>query len=243
MNRRLASGAAAALVLILYTQLSRYLPFIAGQAGAAVSVLVAAPLFAVIIVGLWPLRRLGHWLLVVAAGGVALAALFIALGWIPGSNIAKALAAAGVGFWLASQVEELWWYIPVAVLSAGVDLISVFAGPTKVLLAQGPKVVGYFTVAMPWWGVTWHRGSTALGVSDLIFFAFYYAAAERFGLRRVLTVVCMVASFIVTVIVSFQFSALPALPLLAVGFVAPNADLLWRALRQALGRADGGDAG
>ena len=128
--------------------------------------------------------------------------------------------------------------MPVAVLSAGVDLFSVFAGPTKALLAQGPKVVGYFTVAMTWWGTTWHQAYTALGVSDLIFFAFYYAAAERFGLRRALTAVCMVASFIVTVIVSFWFSALPALPLLAIGFVAPNADLLWRAIRRA--RSQGG---
>jgi len=148
-----------------------------------------------------------------------------------------------VGFWLTAQVEELWWYIPVALASACVDLFSVFAGPTKALLAHGPTVVGYFTVAMTWWGLTWRQAYTALGVSDLIFFALYYAAAERFGLRRALTAACMTASFIVTVIISFRFSALPALPLLAVGFVAPNADLLWQALRQALGRAGGGDAG
>jgi len=238
VNRRFVLAAAAALVLILHTQLSRYLPTVNGQAGAAVSVCVGAPLFALFIVGLWPLRRLGHWLLVVAVGGIAVAALFTLIGWIPGSNIGKALAAAGVGFWLASQVEELWWYLPVALVSASADIVSVFRGPTKALLAQGPTVVGYFTVAMTWWGFTWHQEYTALGASDLIFFAFYYAAAERFGLRRKLTVVCMVASFIITVIVSFWYSALPALPLLALGFVAPNADLLWRALSQALRRTD-----
>jgi hypothetical protein len=31
--------------------------------------------------------------------------------------------------------------------------------------------------------------------------------------------------------VGFDISGLPALPLLALGFLAPNADLLWRKLR------------
>jgi hypothetical protein len=50
----------------------------------------------------------------------------------------------------------------------------------------------------------------------------------------------MAASFVVTITLSFWVSALPALPLLAVGFVAPNGDLLWRALREARrGRQNG----
>lgn len=231
--RRFALSAAAALVLTAYTLLSRYLPALGWRAGIVVSAVIVTPLMALVIVGLWPLRALRHRILIVAAGGFAAAALATHLGWVPASNLAKVLVAACLGFWLAQEIEALWWYVPVAGVSAGVDLFSVFAGPTKVLLAHGPVVVGYFTVAMTWFGYSWHQAYTALGTSDLIFFSLYYAAAERFALRRVLTVVGMTVSFVVTVVIGFWFSALPALPLLAVGFVLPNIDLLWRALQNA----------
>lgn len=240
MDRRLSLAAAAALILVAYTQLSRYLPVVGWRTGIALSALVAVPLFAAVIAGLWPLNRLGHWLLAVALGGGVAAVLFTVAGWVPGSNLGKALVAAGAGFWLALQIEELWWYVPVAAVSAGIDLFSVFAGPTKELLAHGPTVVSYFTVAMAWWGFTWHQAFTALGTSDLLFFALYFGAAERFGLRRRLTAACMAASFVITIVLSFWVSALPALPLLAVGFVAPNGDILWRALREARRGGQGG---
>jgi hypothetical protein len=76
--------------------------------------------------------------------------------------------------------------------------------------------------------------STAkLGLPDLLFFALFLAAADRFGLRRGLTWLAMAVSFGVTLAATYWFSVegLPALPLLAFGFLIPNADLLWRAFR------------
>jgi hypothetical protein len=76
--------------------------------------------------------------------------------------------------------------------------------------------------------------STAkLGLPDLLFFALFLAAADRFGLRRGLTWLAMALSFGVTLAATYWLSVdgLPALPLLAFGFLIPNADLLWRALR------------
>jgi hypothetical protein len=233
MKSRFALAAAAALALVVYTLVSRYLPVLGWHTGIVVSALIVTPLMALILVGLWPLRTLGHRLLLVAAAGFVAAALTTHLGWVPASDLAKILIAGSLGFWLAQQIEALWWYVPVAAVAAGVDLFSVFAGPTKVLLAHGPVIVGYFTVAMAWFGYSWHQAYTALGTSDLIFFSLYYEAAERFALRRVPTLVGMTASFVITVAIGFWFSALPALPLLSLGFVAPNADLLWRALRGA----------
>ncbi len=43
----------------------------------------------------------------------------------------------------------------------------------------------------------------------------------------------MVVSFLVTIAVAMWWTALPALPLLSVAFLAVNADLLWRELRGA----------
>jgi hypothetical protein len=76
--------------------------------------------------------------------------------------------------------------------------------------------------------------STAkLGLPDLLFFALFLAAADRFGLRRGATWLAMALSFGVTLAGTYWFGTegLPALPLLAFGFLLPNIDLLWAAFR------------
>jgi hypothetical protein len=76
--------------------------------------------------------------------------------------------------------------------------------------------------------------STAkLGLPDLLFFALFLAAADRFGLRRGATWLAMALSFGTTLAGTYWFGTegLPALPLLAFGFLLPNVDLLWRSFR------------
>jgi len=75
--------------------------------------------------------------------------------------------------------------------------------------------------------------TSQLGLPDLLFFALFLAAAERFGLRRGATWLAMALSFGLTLVGAYVFDAggLPALPLLAFGFLLPNADVLWRAFR------------
>ena len=81
--------------------------------------------------------------------------------------------------------------------------------------------------------------SAKLGLPDLLFFALFLAATDRFGLRRLATWAAMTLSFGTTLAGTYFFdvSGLPALPLLAVAFLVVNADLLWRAYRTR-GRAD-----
>lgn len=77
--------------------------------------------------------------------------------------------------------------------------------------------------------------STAkLGLPDLLFFALFLAAADRFKLRRRATWVAMAASFGLTLAGTYflEVDGLPALPLLAIGFLVANADLLWRLWRE-----------
>jgi hypothetical protein len=116
-------------------------------------------------------------------------------------------------------------------VSAAVDIVSVAVGPTKAILDKGPVVVGYFTVAVAWAGYTYAEAFTGLGVSDVIFFSLYLAAAQRFGLRTGWSAVAMVASFLGTIAMAMWWTALPALPLLSLAFLAVNADLLYRNLR------------
>jgi hypothetical protein len=66
----------------------------------------------------------------------------------------------------------------------------------------------------------------------VIFFALFLAAARRFGLRGRATWLGMTGCLSATLALTYAFDldGLPALPALSLGFVVPNADLLWRAL-------------
>jgi hypothetical protein len=72
-----------------------------------------------------------------------------------------------------------------------------------------------------------------LGIPDLLFFALFLGAADRFRLRVRATWIAMTLSFGLTLAGTYFLgvSGLPALPLLALGFLAVNGDLLWRAFR------------
>jgi len=82
-----------------------------------------------------------------------------------------------------------------------------------------------------------------LGVPDLLFFALFLGAAAEFDLRVVWTWVALVAGLGATIALTvwFDLSGLPALPGIALGFLVPNADLLWRRLRGQSGLRDGPD--
>jgi hypothetical protein len=79
--------------------------------------------------------------------------------------------------------------------------------------------------------------SAKLGLPDLLFFALFLAAADAFALRTRLTWLLMTASFGITLALTYYLwvDGLPALPLLAVGFLLANADLLWRRFRERKG--------
>jgi hypothetical protein len=86
--------------------------------------------------------------------------------------------------------------------------------------------------------------SAKLGLPDLLFFALFLAAAETFRLRVRATWLLMTASFGSTLALTYFLwvGGLPALPLLAIAFLAANADLLWRQFgaRKQDGRTRGG---
>ena len=189
-------------------------------------------LVAVLVWGLLPLHTLGRRLPLLTLVALPLAVLFVWLGWVPLANVAKVVAAAALGIWIAEELEKLSWIVIVAVVSAAVDIVSVAAGPTKAILDQGPVVVGYFTIAVTWAGYTYSEAYTGLGISDVIFLALYLGAARRFGLRVGWSAVAMVVSFLATIAAAMWWTALPALPLLSVAFLAVNGDLLWRKLRR-----------
>jgi hypothetical protein len=111
-----------------------------------------------------------------------------------------------------------------------VDALSVWRGPTKQIVTHKRELFTTFSFAFP---VPGEVDTAQLGLPDLLFFALFLGAAARWGLRVKLTWLAMTLSFGATLAltVAFDIGGLPALPLLSLGFLAPNADILWRRLR------------
>lgn len=233
--KRLAPALAAGVALILWGYLSRYLPALPVKLDIMLSSAVVLALAGALVWGMLPLRTLGRRLPLVTAVALPLAVLCVWLHLVPLANVAKIVAAGALGIWIAEELEQLSWIVVVAAVSAVVDIVSVAVGPTKALLGKGPVVVGYFTVAVTWLGYSYDEVYTGLGVSDVIFFALYLGAAKRFGLRVGWSAVAMVGSFLATIAAAMFWTALPALPLLSVAFLAVNGDLIWRRVRRPAG--------
>jgi len=146
------------------------------------------------------------------------------------ANFAKFATVAIAGWWFLGFFEAVSWVVLVALLIVPVDIFSVAQGPTKIIVEEQPQVFDVLSVAFP---VPGEHSSAQLGLPDILFFALFLAAAERFGLRTGWTWIAMVVSFGLTLFstVYFDVAGLPALPLLSAGFVVANADLLWRSWR------------
>lgn len=152
------------------------------------------------------------------------------------ANFAKLAAVSLVGFWLVWFFEELSWVVLVALIVPWVDIVSVFRGPTKHIIEHRENVFTTLSFAFPAPG----GGAARLGLPDLLFFALYLATAARFKLRVEWTWLAMMLSFGATLALATEFASLglPALPLLSVGFLVPNADLIWRTVRPGDDRGD-----
>lgn len=146
------------------------------------------------------------------------------------ANYAKFAVVALAGWWFLGFFEAVTWVLLVALLIVPVDIFSVARGPTKHIVEEQPQVFDALSVAFP---IPGEGTSAQLGLPDILFFALFVAAADRFGLRTGWTWVACVASFGLTMVAAVYLAVggLPALPLLSAAFVLVNADLLWRRRR------------
>jgi hypothetical protein len=185
---------------------------------------------------LLPLR--GHRLILPAGLMlVALAVLFHFTELDVLNNLAKLFALVCLGFWFLSWFENVMWAALIAVVIPWVDAISVWQGPTEYVVEEQPQVFDNVSIAFR---VPGEDSTANLGPPDVLFFSLFLAAADRFGLRVAWTWLAMTVLLGVTLIVAAttDVSGLPALPAICVGFLLPNADILWTALRRR-GRAPG----
>jgi hypothetical protein len=177
-----------------------------------------------------PLRT-ARGLLPVGLSLCVLAWAFHVAGWNGAENFSKLFGITFLGFWFLQYFETLSWVVLVAFIIPWVDAFSVFSehGPTNNIVKDHPSVFTTFSFAFP---IPGEPFTANLGLPDLLFFALFLGAAARFGLRPGLTWLLMTLSFGLTLVfANLRETGAPALPLLAIAFLAANADLIWRRLR------------
>jgi len=185
--------------------------------GTLLLVLVALPL--------WDRR----WLFI-AVAVLALAAFLLTIADLGlAANFAKLWAAVFAGWAFLRLFERLSWVVLVAFVIPLVDIISVWKGPTHSITQHHFGV--YTAVAIAF--LVPGGGAAYLGPPDILFYALFLAAAAHWNLRVGWTWLATTFMYGFTVIIAtaFEVGGLPALPFLSFGFLAANADLLWRAMR------------
>ena len=146
-------------------------------------------------------------------------------------NLAKLFALIALGFWFLSYFETVAWAVLIAAVIPWIDAVSVWRGPTDYVVSEQPGVFEDVSIAFR---VPGEESSANLGPPDILFFSLFLAAAERFELRTGWTWVAMTALLGGTLILTAttDVAGLPALPAVCIGFLIPNADRIWRALRR-----------
>jgi hypothetical protein len=170
-------------------------------------------------------------LVVLALGFAALTVALHLLDFEALANFSKLVTMTLLGFWFLTFFESVLWVALVAAIIPLVDAFSVWRGPTRHIVDKQPEV---FTTLSFAFRIPGERPTANLGLPDLLFFALFLAASVRFRLRPFWTWLAMTASFGLTIVLTVAFDAvgLPALPLLSLGFLAANADLIWRSLKR-----------
>ena len=230
MRRRAWALAALLAAIALYDALAGTLVDASEPWDVAVVAAVLIPAtFATVWLAL-PLAA-ARGLLPVGLGFVVLAVLCSLAGLGALFNVAKLCALVLLGFWFLELFQVLSWVVLVAALIPWVDAISVWRGPTDYVVSEQPGLFDRISIAFRFPG---EESSANLGPPDVLFFALFLAAADRFGLRTAWTWVGMTALLSLTLVLTawLDIAGLPALPAICIGFLLPNVDLLWSRLRE-----------
>ncbi len=197
------------------------LPEVGRTVGTAAVALVSLPLATALAAAA---AREGQWDARALAGAALAGVVLLLAGWAGDqtavAGLGRALVATAAGVAAARLLEEPWNVALVAMVVIGVDVYSVFAGPTRVIVDERPGLLSALTVPLAAPG---DASAALIGLTDFVFFGLFCAACLRWRLRPSLTIALCAASFSATIVASSALDrALPALPLLSLAFVLPN---------------------
>jgi hypothetical protein len=227
-------GRASAVLALLVALIAWYevMPHLGGvslwHSVLLVSLVVMPALFGLtwLALPLWNDRRLAIVAPVLVAVAVGLSLLDLEVS----ANFAKFAAVTTIGWLFLGYFEALSWVVLVSCIIPWVDAYSVWRGPTKSITEHHASVFTKLSIAFV---VPGNAPPARLGLPDVLFFSVFLGASLRFGLRPAATWLCMVASLGVTMTLTTFWSTggLPALPGISLGFLLPNADLIWKQIR------------
>ena len=146
-------------------------------------------------------------------------------------NLGLIAAAVGLGVLVARGLQKPNYLIMAAIVGAVTDIFSVYAGPSKAIIAS-PSVFPYVSYQ---WGVIGQGAViSCVGAGDFIFLALYFAGTRRFGLNDRKTFVAMSAAFALGFL-SLLFSprGIPALPFMAIMLLLVHGPALKAQMRAA----------
>jgi hypothetical protein len=221
----------APLVALAYFGVAPALPALpAGDTTMAVAGGIGMLMIAASTLALLPAHEtlIGPLLIVLGAG--LLVAALNAAGVGAAANVPEAMLAGAIGLlfarWLATPVIA----IAVPIFVAAIDVWSVASGPTSRLVDNGTDSSDPLTFDVPAWGGLGSAGH--LGLSDTLFLSMFAAWAWRYGFRHTATIVGLTLGLIGSLALGVLLDrAIPALPLLAAGYLLPNLDRIPALLR------------
>jgi hypothetical protein len=229
-------GRAAALLivagaLVAWFEVAPHLGSVSTWEGVAIVAIVLMPaMFTLTWLALPVWRRPKQ--LAIAVGLLAVATVVLSEAGAPVfANLAKFATVTGAGLLFLNAFEALSWVVTVALIIPWIDAYSVWRGPTRSITEHHPAVFSRLSVAF----VVPGGDSARLGLPDILFFSVFLGASVRWNLRPGWTWLAMTAGLGGTIALTtvWSTSGLPALPAIALGFLLPNADLLWRQLAAA----------
>jgi hypothetical protein len=233
LNARSAAGLGLFATLLVYYEVAPHLWNATVWWDVAwIGAVLMPAVFGLVLMAL-PLRE-SRGLLPVGVAFAVLAAVLTVADIDVFANFARLGACTLIGWWFLGYFETIGWVVLVAAIIPWVDAYSVWRGPTKQIVEHHANVFGVLSFAFP---VPGEHAAANLGIPDLLFFALFLAAAARFGLRVYWTWIALVAALGLTIAATvwWNLNGLPALPGIALGFLLPNADLLWKRWRSSKG--------
>jgi len=212
------------LAAFVYFALAPALPELpAGDAGVLIAGAAGMLLIAAATLSLVPARdtTVGPVLIVLGSGLLVAALNAGDVGAV--ANVAEALLAGATGLLLARGLSTPLVAIAVPIFVAAVDIWSVASGPTSDLLDRPAHASDVLSFDLPAWGGAGSAGQ--LGLSDTVFLSIFAAWAWRYGFRRTATVAGLSLGLLASLVLGVaRDRAIPALPLIAAGYLLPNLD-------------------
>jgi hypothetical protein len=166
-------------------------------------------------------------LLIVLGSGLLVGALNAggSAGVGAGANVFEAFLAGAIGLLFARWLATPLVAVAVPLFVAAIDVWSVASGPSSQLLARGSDRVDALSFDLPAWGGMGSAGH--LGLSDALFVSMFAAWAWRYDLRRWSTLAGITLGLLAALVLGIVLDrAIPALPLIGVGYLLPNLDRL-----------------